>query len=204
MDFSRERKWSGPAGQGHPRGRRSRDGQRAPFPGLTVCVWYTVGVEGVQNIARGIWYVRYGQDAGRCRRRRPPMHDMEVFEASKPHRILPWVAHGTYGHGGSRTMGSALESTLMPQQGIGGGTQEGWGWVWGSHLNMNRVALQADRVADGGGGGVPTPHQLIHLRSHQPGTCPIQLPWPKGSGNDQLRIGGGCWGYLRRVALWTF
>lgn len=92
-------------------------------------------------------------------------------------------------------MGSTLESTLKPQRGIGGGTQEGWEWVWGSHVRMNRVALQVDRVAHEGG-GVPTPHQLAHLRSHQPGTCPIRLPWLERPGDDQLRIGDALLGVL--------
>lgn len=84
------------------------------------------------------------------------MYDTKGSEASKPHRILLRRTHGTYGHGESGRMGSTLESTLestlKPQRGIGGGTQEGWEWVWGSHVNMNRVALQVDRVAHEGGG----------------------------------------------------
>jgi hypothetical protein len=118
--------WSGPDGQGHPRGGRPGDGRRALLSRTCGLRLVCSGCGGsARRGTRYMWCVRYGWDAERRRGRRPPTHDVEGFEASEPHRVPPWVVHGTYGHGEGGTMGSALESTLMPQQGIGGGTQEG-------------------------------------------------------------------------------
>lgn len=193
-------------GQGHP---RSRSIWAVPSLGLrsALCIWYMVIVEGVRCMARGTYMVRKTRlGRGAVSGKKSIIYNVKMFRnlillsgptptVSSPREILIWREHEGEEHPRKHphtAAGHPRKHARGAGTGPGVPRRNGQGRPPGGQGRRWR------------GGGVPTPHQLTHLRSHQPGTCPIRLPWYERPENDQLLCADGSGGCSRPVAQWSF